>query len=141
MHKLNEKSDKVVVIVQNSLGKLFVHQRGAKKKTFPLLYGLGAGGCINPGETPHQAAERELREELGIKAKPKSLFNIYFKSKNLSHEVHVFYVKYDTILKSSKEFQWSGWLDITEVDKLARGNKLCPDTKLLYEKWREEYKN
>ncbi len=133
------ESDKVVIIVQNSLGKLFVHQRSAKKKIFPLLYGLGAGGCVNSGESPEQAAERELKEELNINNKVKSLFNIYFKSESLNHKVHVFYVKYDGNLKPSNEFQWSGWLDIAGVDRLAEENKLCPDTKVFYEKWKKEY--
>ena len=52
-------------IIKN--GKVFAAQRGNSGKTafkweFP-------GGKINPGETPEQALERELQEELSINVK------------------------------------------------------------------------
>jgi len=133
------ESDKVVIIVQNSSGQLFVHQRSADKKIFPLLYGLGAGGHVKPKESPIQAAKRELKEELSIDAEVKSLFGINFELNTVKHTVHVFRVSYDGDVKPCREFKWSGWMDIEEVDQLAGDNKLCPDAKVLYEKWREEY--
>ena len=131
--------DKVVIIVQNSSGQLFVHQRSADKKMFPLLYGLGAGGHVEPKESPTQAAKRELKEELDIDSKIKPLFNIDFESDEIKHTIHVFEVSYDGEIKQCKEFKWSGWMNIEQVDQLANNNKLCPDTKVLYEKWRNEY--
>ena len=132
-------SDKVVIIVQNSSGQLFVHQRSADKKMFPLLYGLGAGGNVEPEENPVQAAKRELKEELGLDAKAESLFSIDFESDEVKHTVHVFKALHDGEVKPCKEFRWSGWMNIKQVDQLATDNKLCPDTKVLYEKWRDEY--
>ena len=89
----------VVIIVQNSQGKLFVHQRSANKKTFPSLYGLGAGGHVEPNELPHQAASRELNEELELKTKLESLFSIDFTSTDNNHIVHVFKTLYDGDIK------------------------------------------
>jgi 8-oxo-dGTP pyrophosphatase MutT (NUDIX family) len=131
--------DKVVIIVQNSSGQLFVHQRSADRDIFPLLYGLGAGGHVESGESPIQAAKRELKEELDIEIELEPLFSINFESDELKHIVHVFQAPYDGKVKSCKEFKWSGWMNIEEVDQLAEDNKLCPDTKVLYEKWKNEY--
>lgn len=134
------KQDMVVIIVQNSLGSLFVHQRSVDKKIFPSFFGLGAGGHIEQGETPNQAANRELQEELGINNKVESLFSIDFKSDDVEHTVHVFKVLHNGNVKPCKEFQWSGWLNIEKVDQIANDDKLCPDTKILYEKWKALYK-
>jgi len=131
--------DKVVIIVQNSSGQLFVHQRSADRKIFPLLYGLGAGGNVEPKESPIQAAKRELKEELSIDTAVEPLFSIKFESDEVKHTVHVFRAPYDGEVKPCEEFKWSGWMDIEEVDQLAGDNKLCPDTKVLYEKWKGEY--
>ena len=133
------KQDMVVIIVQNSSGQLFVHQRNADKKMFPSLYGLGAGGHVEPGETPNQAASRELQEELDINIKVQPLFSIDFKSTDVNHIVHVFKALYDGDVKLCNEFQWSGWLNIEKVDQMSNNNKLCPDTKILYEKWKTQY--
>lgn len=62
----------IAVIIRNSRGEFFVHQRAANKKMFPNLYGPGCGGHIRQGETPAQAARRELHEETGIEARPTS---------------------------------------------------------------------
>lgn len=48
------------------INELYIHQRKADKKVFPLLFGMGAGGKVDEGETFTQAAQRELNEELGI---------------------------------------------------------------------------
>ncbi len=131
--------DKVVIIVQNSSGQLFVHQRSADKKMFPLLYGLGAGGHVELKESPTQAAKRELKEELNIDSGIEALFNIRFKLGKIQHTIHVFGASYDGEIEKCREFRWSGWMDIEEIDQLANNNKLCPDTKILYEKWKNEY--
>ena len=131
--------DKVVIIVQNLSGQLFVHQRSADKKMFPLLYGLGAGGHVEPKESPTQAAKRELKEELNINSEVEALFNIKFKLDKIQHTIHVFKALYDGEIEKCREFRSSGWMDIEKVDHLAVSNKLCPDTKILYEKWKNEY--
>ena len=64
---------------------LWVYRRSASgvevlfQKRSPLVsgnpnkYDVSAGGHIDPGETPVEAAVREAREELGIAVDPKSL--------------------------------------------------------------------
>jgi len=128
--------DKVVIIVRNSLGQFFVHQRSAEKETFPLLYGLGAGGHVELKEKPEDAAERELREELKIDAEVKPLFKTSFESVEVSHTIHIFEVLWNGEIAPCEEFEWSGWLNEEEVNQLSVQNKLCPDTDVLYNKYR-----
>ena len=128
--------DKAVIMLEDSSGRLFVNQRSADKRLFPLKYTLGAGGHIEPGETPEEAASRELKEELGLEGPLRKLFTIDFSSPKLTHRLHVFFLKHDGELKGCDEFKWCGWMSLQEVDKLVAEGKLCPDTAMFYRKWK-----
>ena len=60
----------VAVIVTTSDGRLVVQRRSDEKDLFPGWWDIGAGGVITAGESPDDAARRELHEELGIEAAP-----------------------------------------------------------------------
>jgi 8-oxo-dGTP pyrophosphatase MutT (NUDIX family) len=125
-----------VVIITNKEGKLFVHQRRSDKKTFPDLYGLGAGGHIEEGETPEVGATRELFEETGLQTPIKKLFSIEYKGSEEAYPVEVF----ETITDESprhmeSEWQWSGWMTTEEIDELLQKHKLCSDTAIFYQKY------
>jgi len=132
-----------IIVVQNSRGQLFVHQRKDDKDVFPSRYGLGAGGKVNEGETPVQAAIRELREELLVEKTTKtleSLFSFPFTHPQASYDVHVFRAMHDGELTPCKrEFQWSGWMTRQETDQLSEKNLFCPDTKIAYERLKRDY--
>lgn len=133
-------SDIVIIIVQNSADQLFVHQRKADKKLFPSLYGLGAGGKVDQGEEIPSAARRELEEELRITPEIEPLFSFPFRHTDVSYTVNVFKARYDGELAPCKrEFQWTGWMNIDAIDKLAAENKLCPDTAITYERFKREH--
>jgi 8-oxo-dGTP pyrophosphatase MutT (NUDIX family) len=53
------------------------------------LYSL-PGGHINPGETPHQGASRELYEETGIKTGTEGLVYLGFKLNDQGDMIHCF---------------------------------------------------
>lgn len=59
----------VEIIVQHEDGTILLMQRDLKKPYFPGFYEASAGGAVLAGETPYDAAIRELKEETGIKAK------------------------------------------------------------------------
>ncbi|MBI4983378.1 NUDIX domain-containing protein [Candidatus Woesearchaeota archaeon] len=129
-----------VVIVQNDKNELYVHQRKENKKAYPNLYGLGAGGKVNDGELPLEAARRELQEELGIDAMVKKLFSFPFSDPPLSYIINVYSTKYSSEIKScNREFKWSGWMTLAQVDELSEENKLCPDTAIFYPEFKRRF--
>jgi len=129
----------VMVIVQRH-GELYVHQRSEHKPPHehPLEYGLGAGGKVDEGESPLVAAARELFEELEIDADLEQLFDFPFPQENK----HVYVCRawwYRGISPKTPEFKWSGWMSREEIDALAAKGELMPDTKVAYEKFKQEY--
>lgn len=127
----------VIIIIRDKEGNFFVHQRNKDKKTFPNLFGIGAGGKIEDGETKKEAAERELFEETGLRTNLKYLFKINYKSESYMSEMNVF----ETITEIKEldtdngEWQWCGWMNKEKVDELLNENKLCPDTAKFYKKY------
>lgn len=56
----------VHVMVFNPDGRLFMQRRSGSRDLFPGFWEGSLSGHVHSGETPHNAAVRELREELGI---------------------------------------------------------------------------
>jgi len=55
----------VRVVLSDRDGRLLLLQRSAADHGFPGLWEFPGGG-VDPGESPEQAAARELREEVGL---------------------------------------------------------------------------
>ena len=58
----------VHICVFNAEGKLLIQQRQPFKKGWPNMWDLSACGGVSAGEDTRAAAQRELFEELGIRA-------------------------------------------------------------------------
>ena len=128
------------IILRRETGELFVHQRASDRRMFPDLYGLGAGGKVNKGETPAEAAKRELTEETGIVADPIPLFSFDFSSELASYRMHIFEVITDQeVVIDAREWQSGSWMNTDGVDALDEWQKLCPDTSIFYKRYRDEY--
>jgi len=56
----------VAIFIKDSQDKFIVCKRGAHKKVDAEKYDLAAFGNVDQGEDYHEAAPRELQEELGI---------------------------------------------------------------------------
>lgn len=56
----------VHVMVFNNQGDLLLQKRSANKDIAPGKWDTSVGGHVNPGEDIHDAAVREMKEELGI---------------------------------------------------------------------------
>lgn len=58
----------VFVAVVSNDGQLLVHRRADTKDVWPGWWDLAVGGVCTPGESWHDAAIRELAEEVGVGA-------------------------------------------------------------------------
>ena len=56
----------VHVCIFDSRGRLLIQQRSREKDSWPEAWDVSVGGGVGAGETSRQAAEREVREELGL---------------------------------------------------------------------------
>ena len=128
------------IIIRDSKGDFFVHQRKSSKKTFPNKYGIGAGGHIEENESKDEAAARELKEETGLATPLGYLFQIQYKDKENDYPLFVYETTSDMDINNNiSEWQWSGWLSIKDVDELLQEDKLCPDTAQFYTKYLNEF--
>ncbi len=68
IHKNMLQHRAVHIFVFNSSGDMYVQRRASSKDRHPLKLDSSAAGHVDPGETYRETAERELQEELGIRA-------------------------------------------------------------------------
>ncbi|MEM5564943.1 NUDIX domain-containing protein [Psychroserpens sp. AS72] len=60
----------------DSDGNILLQQRAASKSICPLLWDVSVAGHIDAGETPEQAAVREVKEEIGVDISEDQLIKI-----------------------------------------------------------------
>lgn len=131
----------IVVIVFNSKGEIFVHQRTFDKTVYPGCYDMFVGGGVLAGETYEEAALRELKEELSIKkTKLQPLFKSRFKNKQLNLFFHVFKCVYDGPVKiEKKEIIHGRFMALDELKQLLKKEKFCADAPVLFKKYLEAH--
>ena len=54
------------IAIFNSNGQMLIQHRQPTKRVYPDLWDITVGGSVVSGETPCEAAQRELSEELGF---------------------------------------------------------------------------
>src|SRR5512136_1528088 len=86
----------VGILVFNTAGELYVHQRTETKDVFPGMYDMFVGGAVGSGESYDAAASREVGEELGIRGvTPEYLFTYRYEGPLNRCITHVYRVVYD----------------------------------------------
>jgi len=69
IHRLGLRHRAVHVLIFNRQGQVFVQLRSLQKKADPGLWDSSVSGHVDHGESCHQAALREMLEEVGVIAR------------------------------------------------------------------------
>ncbi|MEO2018891.1 MAG: NUDIX domain-containing protein [Fuerstiella sp.] len=73
VHRRGLRHRAVHMFVFRSSGKMLIHLRDARKEEFPSVWTSSASGHVSAGESYEVSAERELFEELGVRARLKKV--------------------------------------------------------------------
>lgn len=66
IHKEGLRHRSVHIFIFNTQGDLYLQKRSSSKDQYPEHWDTSAAGHTDPGESPLEAAQRELGEELGL---------------------------------------------------------------------------
>jgi isopentenyldiphosphate isomerase len=116
------------VLVFNARGDLFIHLRTATKDVFPSHWDTCIGGVLAAGESYADGVVREVREELGIEAKPRELFPFrYADASNIAFGM-AYRLDHDGPFRLQPEEIVRGEFATTdEVLRRATRDPFCPD--------------
>lgn len=119
----------IAVLVRNSKGQVYVHQRTSTKDLFPALYDMFVGGVVGEGEDYLQAAIREAREELGVENDQlEFLFDHLYQGPENYSWIRCYRVQWDgPIRHQPEEVQWGDWMDEEKLEAWTREVTIVPD--------------
>jgi 8-oxo-dGTP pyrophosphatase MutT (NUDIX family) len=135
----------VHVLVYTKDGHVLAQKRSTTMKRNPGKLDLSAGGFVDSGETPEQAAVREVKEETGltIDASQLSLVNLTrynhrwkdgSKQKISRAIIYTYLYKIDStdipLIAQRSEVAWLGFLPLRSVQWLVRRHSLASLGKL-----------
>lgn len=78
------------VLIFNTQGEMLIQKRASGVLLYPGLFDFSCSGSVRRGESYREAMERELREELGIRAALTELFDFEFDDR-IDHAFHRVY--------------------------------------------------
>lgn len=117
------------ILVFNSHGQLFVHQRTMQKDVFPGYWDVAIGGVLGAGEGYDAGAQRELHEELGLQAvRLRRLFPMQYEDGANRVQGMVFSCTADAVphLQES-EIARGEWMDLDMLLERTEREQFCPD--------------
>jgi len=117
------------ILVFNGQGQLFLQKRTETKDLYPSCWDIAAGGVVLAGESYELAAERELLEELGVKAKRFShLFDQYFEKDENRVWGRIFSCVHNGPFVLQKEEVADGFfMDVSAIFTLSEKEDFTPD--------------
>lgn len=127
----NEHIAVAVIFIENSKGEYLI-QKTSKEKG-----GLfsSTGGHVDSGETPKQAIQREVKEELGIEIKESSIqeFGHLLYDKPIRY---LFYLKEDIdtnkIVYQKEEVDSVEYMNLSEIEKLISKKEMLESHGILF---------
>lgn len=137
-----EKADAVVIIVTDETGEKILMDREYRMAVGGWVYNFPAG-LIDPGETPEEAAKRELLEETGLELyQIDDLIGLSYSAVGFSNEMNVCVVG-----KARGEFHKStstleeivpGWYTKDEMRELLKSNRFAARSQAYCYLWSKE---
>jgi isopentenyldiphosphate isomerase len=126
----------VYILLFNCHGDVFIHLRTPAKDVFPSHWDVTVGGVLASGESFDQAAERELREELGVDATLESLFLFPYNDESTIVQGKVYRVRHDGPFRLQPEEIVRGeFVAVQEVLVRAATQPFCPDGLSVFEEY------
>lgn len=110
--------------VFNASGDVYLQKRPEWKDIQPGKWDTAVGGHVDFGETPGQALQREVREELGITVFEAQFVAKYVFESTIERElVHVYRCRYDgPVCPSAEELDGGRFWSLSEVrDAIGKG--------------------
>jgi len=124
------------VLVFNSRGELFIHQRTATKDVFPSYWDTCVGGVLSAGESFAGGVKREIREELGIDAEAEELFDFWYRGPESFAHGMVYRLKHDGPFELQVEEIVRGeFVAVNDVVERTKREAFCPDGVLVLKKY------
>lgn len=130
------------VIVRDRLGRVYVHRRTQTKDVYPGMHDCCAGGVVAAGESPQDAARRELAEELGISGVAlRPVMRGSYADDVTRYVAYVYEVEWDgPVRHQPEEVDWGCWMDLAELRARLDdpGWAFVPDSRALADGWLSE---
>lgn len=129
MRRRNLRHRSVYILVLDRAGRLLVHRRADWKDVWPGRWDVAAGGVAAVGETPAATAERELREELGVRAPLEPLGTGAYEGPEVRVVGDVFLARSDgPFTFTDDEISETAWVAPADLPAWLEGRPVCPDS-------------
>jgi len=137
MRRMNLPHRAAYILVFDRNERLFVHRRSQNKDVFPGYHDIAAGGVVKKGETYRQSAERELFEELGIRAVPLTeLFECFYSDDACRVWGRVYRCEYNGEITLQKEEIESGqFMPVDDIFASAESLRITPDSLQILQRY------
>lgn len=122
----------VMFFVFDEEGRVLVTKRTGSKDFFPGYWSIVLGGHVNSGEIYEDAVLREVKEELGIEAKPIFLKSFKKRIPEEKENVKVYsFVARGPIKLSMEELERGEFLQMDELEERLKCERFLPETEVL----------
>ncbi len=117
------------VAIFNKEGKMLIQKRAACKRAWANLWDISCGGSAVAGEDSQEAAEREVKEELGIDidlSEVRPHFTINYQRGFDDFYTYETEVNPDELVLQTEEVAEARWASLEEVRELFRKGEFVP---------------
>ena len=115
----------VHILVFSPKGTLFLQKRSLEKDESPGYWDTSAAGHVDSGESYFESAQRELMEELGIRADIQEIMQIEASPETFSEHVRVYKcVTRETICINPDEISEGRFMTLNHIENALKNNEL-----------------